>query len=336
MDPWSYWLCIVLLVLFSGLLSGSETALASCNQFKFRVRASDNDRIAKAVCYILDRYDKLSISIVIENDIVNTVISTLAASLFLEYYLTSNETLANIVSTLVVTIILYVVADTVPKILARNSSSGFISLTSLLLISLYYILWPINISFYYLTLAVKRIFKVKDNVTMTEEDFSNFIENSEETGELEEDESNILQNALDFVDTSIKDIYTPLKKIYAIDIKDLNNEQLNKILINSNYSRIPVYYGNKQNIVGILNVKKYFNSYMDNPKNDFRNTLSKPYFVTPNVKLDDIFDSFKESHNHIALIKVKDQILGMITMEDVLEELVGEIAESAAKQEETK
>jgi putative hemolysin len=324
-------------VLASGFFSGSETALNSCNQFKFRVRANDDSFLAKNVCIILDKFNKLQISIVVENNIVNTLISTLAAILFFEYYfkgVAADEGFANLVSTIVITVIIYIFGETLPKILARSVPDGFISIAAFVLIPLYYILWPINILFYLTSNLMKKIFKVKEDITMTEEDFSNFVDESEELGKLDEDESDIIQNALDFVDTSIKEVYTPLNKIYAIDIEGMNNEKLNKILINSNYSRIPVFKGKKENIVGILNVKQYFNAYLKNSKFDFRTVLTKPYFVSPNMKLDDIFNVFRNNHTHIALIQTNNKIVGMITMEDVLEELVGEIAESSTKSEE--
>lgn len=329
MDPWIYWIIIGLLVFASGFFSGSETALASCNQFKFRVRASDNKKIDRFVTHILDRYNKLQISIVVENNIVNIVLSTIALSLFTIYF-PSSESVATIVSTLVVALLIYVIGDSIPKIIARKIPNGYILVASFVLIPLYYLLWPINILFYLCSNGVRKIFKVEDNVTMTEEDFSNSIDAYEESGKIDEDESDIIQNALDFTDTSIKNVYTPLKKIYALDINDLDNKKLNALLMKSNYSRIPLYDGQKDNIVGILNVKTYFNMVIKNPKIDFTEAVQEPTIVTKYIKLDDIVEIFKKNKTHIALIKDKGKIVGMITLEDVLEELVGDMAEDTS------
>lgn len=325
MDPWIRWTIISILIFVTGFFAGSETALASCSQFKFRVRASESKKVDQLVSHMLDRYNKIQVSIVVENNIVNIILSTIAAVLF-AYYL-QDETVASIVSTVVVGFAIYVIGDSIPKIIARNFSDGYIKVAAFVLVPLYYLLWPINMFFYLASNLVRKLFRVKESVTMTEEDFSNTIDDYEEKGYLDEDESDIIQNALDFTDTSIKNVYTPLNKIYSLNIDDLTTEKLNKILINSNYSRIPMYSKTRDNIVGILNVKTYFNMYLNNNKLDFRKALQKPVFISKFMKLDDVVTTFKKNKTHIALIKDKDKIIGMITLEDVLEEFVGDMDE---------
>lgn len=332
MDPSLLWVLILLFVLLSGFFSACETALATCNEFAFRVRANDGNTSAKLACFLLDKYDLSQISIVVDNNIVNTILSTLGSILF-SFYIINNDALVNLVSTIVITLLIFIFGDTIPKIIARAIPDRFISITSIILIFLYYLLWPIIKCLYYISLGVKKLFKVKDPFTLTEEDFSNYINEIEDVGKIDESESDIIQNALDFADTSVKEIFTPLDKIYALDINKINNSNINSILLDTTYSRIPIYRDNKQNIIGTLNVKKYFDAYMKDKHVSIISVLTKPLFVNSNDKIDDIFDGFRRTHTHIAFIKNNENIIGMITMEDILEELVGEIAESNSLKE---
>ncbi|MDD3938860.1 MAG: CBS domain-containing protein, partial [Bacilli bacterium] len=158
--------------------------------------------------------------------------------------------------------------------------------------------------------------------------FTNIVESIEEEGLIEENESDIIYASFDFVDTSVKEVLTPRSKMFAIDIQGLTHEKLNQHLLETNYSRIPIYRGNINNIVGILHVKTYLHKFLKNRDITIESTLQKPYFVTTQIMMDEMIEGFKRNHTHIAIVRgSKDVVLGMVTMEDVLEELVGDIDE---------
>ena len=153
------------------------------------------------------------------------------------------------------------------------------------------------------------------------------MEKVSEEGVLEEEQSEIIQSALEFIDTNVKEVLTPRNKIYAIDIHGLTNEQIKEKLIDCKYSRIPIYEKEFDNFIGVLHIKTYFKEVYNDPHVSIYSILQKPYFVTPKIKMDDMIDGFKKHHTHIAIVRHEGHVVGLITMEDVLEELVGKIAE---------
>lgn len=321
------WLIVIaILVVFSGLFSASETALTSCSQFKIKVQANDGDRTAKLINKFITHTDISIITILIGNNFVATIISTISTVLLVSF-LAENGEYASLIATIIITIILYIFGDTIPKILARSVPDKFIRIAVYPLVFFYIIFLPITYFFYFISLGIRKTCRIKQKAAFTEEEFTAYIDDIEDKGLLDEDESEIIQNAVDFMDTSVRECFTPLDKIEMININGLTNLQLNAKLSNTTYSRIPVYDKDKNNIIGILNVKKYFNAFMDDSHVEVRSILTQPFFVEPSLKLDDIFKRFQNDHIHIALIKNNESIIGMITMEDILEELVGEIAE---------
>ncbi|MEG0529179.1 MAG: hemolysin family protein [Bacilli bacterium] len=321
------WIILVLILVFcTSMFSACETALTSCNQFKFKVLANEGNKTAKLITKFIDNNDKSIITILVGINVVTTVISTIATVLLVAA-LGQNAEYSSLIATLIITVTLYIFGDTIPKILARAIPDKFIVFGIYLLTFCYYLFYPFTMFFYYIALGVKKLCKIKEKAIITEEEFSAFIDDIEDKGMIDEDESDIIQSAIDFADTSVKECLTPLTKMQMINIVGLTNVGLNAALLDINYSRIPVYDTDPNNIVGILNVKKYFNAYMDDNHVDVRSILSKPYFVDSSTKIDDIFNKFQSEHVHIAIIKNNNVIIGMITMEDILEELVGEIAE---------
>jgi putative hemolysin len=165
-------------------------------------------------------------------------------------------------------------------------------------------------------------------MALTEEDLKSIIDDAEEKGVFEENESEIIQNTFDFADTSVKEIFTPREKMALLNLDGLTKEGLLNFLKETNYSRIPVFFKNPNKIAGILIVKNFLNAYFKNPDVNYVEFLQRPYFVTPRVTLDDLIDGFKKHHTQLAIVRMQGEVLGMVTMEDVLEELVGSIDEN--------
>ena len=194
------------------------------------------------------------------------------------------------------------------------------------------LLFPITWIFEKLTKLIEKAFKVKDEAQFDEEDFENVVEKVSDEGILEEEQSDIIQSALEFADTNVKEVLTPRNKIFALDIRNLDKEKLNKIILDTNYSRIPIYDGNIDNIIGVLRIKTYLSAYLRNPNVSLKKKLEKPYFVSSKIMIDDLFNGFKKHHTHIAFVRDNNKrIIGMVTMDDVLEELVSDIAEVSPK-----
>lgn len=331
MDPWQI-VVIVILLFVTAWFSGCETAISSCNQFKFRVLANDGNKTAKYATKIIDKFDNNVISVLIGYNISSTVMSTLATVMFVAFL---PSELVNLVSTIVIAVLCYVFSDTLPKIIARAAPDTYLKISVYPMIFFYYLFWPLMQFFALISKGVKKLFKVKEDISFTEEDFSNTVDSFEDEGFLEEEESDVIQNALDFDDITVKECFTPIEKMTCINIDGLSNEDLNKILLESKFSRIPVYSEEINNIIGVLNVKQYFNEYMEDKHVSVPSILNDIYFITPNTMIDDLFEGFKKHRTHLAIVKQNEKVLGMITMDDVLEELVGELS-SIKKVEEEK
>lgn len=322
--PWFYVILVILLVL-SAFFSGAETAFSSCNIIRMRVKADDGSKTAKMVCKLDDKSNKTLITILIGNNIVNIIFSIMALNMFESFYNT-NLDLAAVLSTIVATAVVYIFGETTPKSFARANADGFAKFSAPIVLVLYYVLTPISIIFEGLNILLSKIFKIKEEPLMTEDDFTNVIEEIEDQGILEENESDIIQSALDFDDTPCKDVLTPRDKIFALSINDLTHEKLKEILKTVKYSRIPIYEGDIDHIIGILHVRKYLKDHLTRPEDDIRKSLMFVYFVSSKETLENIFDGFKKNRTHVAIVQNQNgQTVGMVTMDDVLEELVGEV-----------
>lgn len=316
---------VFILVLFGALFSASETALASCNRIRIKVRADDGHRSSKIVCKILDKFDHAVSAILIGNNIVAVFVSSMVTLLFTNLYSSQfSDAMITILATVISTAICFLFSDTIPKSIARAYPDKIACGTGWFIYFLMIILFPIAKVFEGINFLISKLLHVKEEPTLTEEDFTNIIESIEEEGLIEEQESDIIQNSLDFNETIVKDVLTPVDKMYAINIENLTHEYVNKIILETPYSRIPVYKKDIDNIIGILVVNSYLKAYFLNKKVSIKTTLKKPYYVTSSISLDELLDGFNKKKTHIAIVRNGNKTIGMVTMEDLLDELVGE------------
>ena len=333
-DPIS-WLIIVLCVLFHAIFSASETALSCCNRFKVQVKADGGSKTAKVLLKVCDKFDRSLTTILIGNNIAAIAISTLSTILFLGIFNgVIGDFWVSLISSIAMSFVVYFFGDALPKTIARaipdTISYIFAYFIYILTWILTYII-PLSLLFEGLVKLIEKMFKVKEE-DFTEEDFENVIDKVSETGELDEERSEIIQSALDFADTNVKEVLTPRNKIYAIDIHGLTNEQIKAKLLNCKYSRIPIYDREFDNFIGVLHIKTYFKEVYMDPHVSIYSILQKPYFVSTDIMIDDLFNGFKKNHTHLALVRDSNQVvIGMVTMEDVLEELVSDISETSPK-----
>lgn len=328
-DPLS-WIIIAICVACSFIFSACETALACCNRFKISVMADDGKKSAKVLLKLLNKHDRALMTVLIGLNVVTIIASIFSTFLFYKIFeSTGVETYVSIISTVAITIVIYIFGDTLPKTIARAIPDTISLIFVYPIFALAFILTPITILFELMVKAIEKVFKVKSDTTFTEQDFENIVDkSSDEEGPLEEEQTEIMQSVLEFDDTNVLEVYTPREKLFAVDIHGLTHEKLHEIIINSDYSRIPVYDRAFDNIVGILVVKTYLAKYFENNNCSIRKLLQVPYFVKKNVMIDDLFKGFKRHHTHIAIVRdTNKKILGMVTMEDVLEELVPNISE---------
>lgn len=328
-DPLSRILIIVICLLGSIFFSASETALACCNRFKLQVKAQEGSKLAKTTLKLIKKYDRALTAVLIGNNIVAILSSTVSTVLFLSLFRGQiPEGIISIISSITISIVFYILGDTLPKTIAINIPDTISSMVTYPICFLMYLFYPIVLLFELIGKLIDKIFKSKSTADLTEEEFENAVEKVIQDGILEDEQNEIIQSALDFADTKVKEVFTPNSKMFALDIRNLTNEKLHNILLTTNYSRIPIYYSNFDHFIGVLHVKSYLSAYLADKNISIRSTLTRPYFVSQNILLDDLFNGFKKNHTHLALVRDNNKkVVGMVTMEDVLEELVSDISE---------
>jgi CBS domain containing-hemolysin-like protein len=308
----------------------SETAFQKLNKYRFKVKKDEGSRVASQVLWMLDRFDSALVTILIGNNVVNVALSVVFTSLFLKAIPNLEAGVSSLIASVVLTIIVYIVAETLPKQIAGKIPNRIASLTVFPLTFFYFLLYPLNLIFKGISWLTKKIFKTKEKPDFTEEDFTSVVEKNEKHGLLEENESDLIQASFDFADTSVQDVLTSKDKMFEINMAGLTSQSLIDQICNTTYSRIPLYFGEKDKVVGILIVKKFLAAYISNPKVNLTDFVEKPYIVSPKATMEDLIEGFKEHHTQVALVKKNGQLIGMISMEDVLEELVGPINEKIA------
>ena len=330
MDPTS-WLYIALLVFFiamCGFYSATETAFACLSKYKFKAKAEKGERSAKLIIALYEHFDNTLITVLIGNNVFAILISVFSTRLFLSLlspYL--GESVISLIASISLSILVFVFGDTIPKFLGKAIPDKIVKLNLYPMLFFYALFFPLTQFFRLISFLSKKLVRVPDAPEITEEEFTSAIEESEEQGMLEENESDIIQATLDFDDTKVAEVLTPLNKMVMINLDGLNTEKLLDFLKKTDYSRIPVYYKTRSHIVGVLVVKNYLSAYFQDPRISYLSCLQKPVFVSPSVKIDDLVGIFRERHTQIAIVAKSEKVLGMVTMEDVLEELVGEIDE---------
>lgn len=329
-DPAISWIIIIILLILHFFFSACETAIACCNKFKIQTKADEGSKTAKLLLRIINKYDRTLTIVLIGNNIVAIVISAVSTVLFLQLFKNSGmkEDTISLISSVIMAFIVYIIGDTFPKTVARSIPDTISYVFTYPIYILMIIMTPIAIVFESFTKLLLKLFKAKEEEEFTEKDLENAIEEASEQEMIDEEQAEIVQSTIDFLDTNVKEVFTKKESMFALNIKDLTNDSLQQILINTKYSRIPVYDKVFDNIIGILNTKIYFEEFEKDKHVSIRSILQKPYFITTNIKIDDLFNGFKKHHTHIAIVRNNhNRVIGMVTMEDVLEEIVSDISE---------
>ncbi len=327
-DPIS-WLIIGILLFLSFFFSAAETALSCCNRFKIAAEADEGSKSASLVLKIIDKFDQHLTTILIGHNIASIGISAISAVLFYNMFAGTNlEPYVSILNTAIMTMAVYLIGDTLPKTIAKLIPDTLSKIFSWPVYGLTFVLFPLTYLFALSMKLIEKIFKVKEQPVVSEKEFHEAVQQVAEDEILTEEQTDIINSALEFADTSVKEVLTPLEKMFAIDLSKINKQELNQLLLKTNYSRIPVYKENIDNIIGVLYVNNYLKAYLDNNKVSIKKTLLDPYFVSNKIMIDDLFNGFQKHKTHIAFVRdEKKHVVGMVTMEDVLEELVEDISE---------
>ncbi len=315
-------LVLVVLVLLSAFFSASETAISTVNRIRMRNYADEGNKKAQKVIHMADNYDRTLSTILVGNNIVNITFASLSTMLFTNLFGVSGVGIATLVSTIVVLIF----GEILPKSMAKGFADTFALTVAYPLYWVMLVLTPVVYIFIGIKKGIMRIFKPqKKQVSVTEQELKYIIEEIEDEGVLEKQESELVRSALDFDEITAEEILTPRVDVVSVEA-GASTETIKDLFIEEHYSRIPVYEDSIDNIIGVLYSKDFFTAYIKGTEFSIRDMLQSVIFIPPSKKISELFSELQKSKSHLAV--VTDQYggnMGIVTLEDILEELVGEI-----------
>ena len=317
-------IALVILLMFSAYFSSCETALSTSNIIRLKGYVEEKRRGAKKALYLAEKFDVTLITLLVGNNLVNIGATTIAAYILSQLII--NPTIYNIVNTIGMTIIVLIFGEITPKSYAKENPEKVAMKFSGVLFIIHKILWPFTWIFYNLR---KLMIKKGRHVTpqVTEEELESIIETMEDEGVIENDNAELMQNALNINDTTVYEIMTPRVDVVAVDINE-DIESIKNVFLEYKYSRIPFIDKDKDNMICILRERDFFTAYITqkNESINIKKIMSSPYFVSKTTKVDDLIKEMQEVKKHFAIVLDEyGGTSGIVTMEDALEELVGEI-----------
>ncbi len=299
----------------------TETVFASISEAKIKNYVEERRTGAKKALYCVEHFDRTLTTLLVGNNIVNTALSTFALTFFMGFIKTGN---LELISTAIITIVLLIFGEITPKTIGKKYNDRLVLFLAPIIYVISYILFPISIIF----MGVQKLFTGKKNTDsqVNESELETILDTMVEDGEIEDDEHEYIKNVFDLNDRTVEEIMIPRVDMVAIE-DTASIEDVKNIFIREQYSRIPVYHEDKDHIIGIVYERDFFeamakNIELKNVKQLMRNVL----FVNKKMTVDALIKTLQESKTHMAIVSGEyNDTLGLVTMEDALEEIVGEI-----------
>ena len=315
------WVALVILVGFSAFFSASETAFSSLNQIRLKSRAENGDSSAARVLAMAEQYDKLLSTILIGNNIVNIAAASIGTILFTR--MLGAERGAT-VSTIVLTIIVLIFGEVTPKSLAKEMPEKVATAVSPFLVLLLALMTPLTWLFTQWKKLLGRFVHSGEADTITEGELMTMVSEAENDGELTDRESELIRSAIEFDDVEVEEILTPRVDVVAVE-DDIPLEELAQTFAESGYSRLPVYHGTIDNIIGVVHEKDFYIARLKKATK-IDDLVVPTLYTTGSTQISQLLRTLREQHHHLAVVVDEyGGTEGIITLEDILEELVGEI-----------
>lgn len=328
---------IIFLLFCSAFFSSAETAFTTASVIRLKTMADDKVRGARKAVYIAENTDKTLIAILIGNNFVNICSTTLCAFVF--GILITNPTLSNILNTVIMTLIVLIFGEIVPKTLASRSPEKL----ALRYAGFMYVYMKILTPLIFIFLKLQNVFARKSNnehnPTITENELESIIDKMEEEGVIESEDADLIQGVLDIQEKTAYDIMTPRVDIVAVDTETLklSPNEIFEVFNTSNYSRLPVYDEDKDHIIGIINYKDFCFNYINNKDFDVTSIVHPALFVNKNMRVNDVLRLMQKEKQHLCIVVDEHGgTSGLVTFEDTIEEVVGEVYDEHDDEEDIK
>ena len=322
---------IAFLLLGSAFFSGTEIAYTSLSKLKMMRENENPTAVQKLVGFIYNHYDFALSTVLVGNNLVNIGATSVATVLAVKLAASMNgkitDDTASSIVTIVMTVLILIVGEITPKMIARRCNEGFAKMAAYPLLVLMILFFPVV----WITTCIVNLFSklwTKDDeqqVTITEEEFENLLDTAEDEGIIDENETELLQSALEFTDMDAADILTPRIDVVGFEVND-SMDHILQVINETQFSRFPVYERTIDHVVGILYVKHLLKELVDKKDVKLQDLLLEPVYIPKTMHLHDIMDEFRSHRTHMVIVADEyGGIMGFVTMEDVLEQLVGEI-----------
>ncbi len=322
---------LIFLLLCSAFFSGSETALFSLSRVHVHKLRDSKSLSSRRLVEALKRPRQTIVTILLGNEFVNISISIVGAAIINKLMRASVES-ETLVAVVTVTPLVLIFGEIVPKNLSLKHAEVFSKVMVWPLRLFYYIVSPLRIILTWFADGMVKIFGGKSDGSETmvrEEEYRRLIDMGEKDGAIDEEERDLIHNVFEFTDKVVVDIMTSVERIFSLDVT-LPFDRIVEEIKYTQFSRVPFYDGEKPNIIGVLHIRDLLPIYRRKQAGeaiDIREELNEAIFVGPKTPLENLLKEFQRTHVHMAIIKEDDQIVGLVTMDDVLEELFGEIEE---------
>ena len=329
-----YYLILVIMIILSAFFSASETAFSSVNLIRLRQYAEDGRPGAKKALNVAERFDEVLLAILIGNNIVNLASASLATIVATEVLHLGASGAP--IATAVMTILIIIFGEILPKSYAKENSESLALAIGTIYYYMIIIMKPLIKIFMVLKDFVAKLYRKKDDEpSVTEDELNVIIDTMEEEGVLQQDEVEMLQSVLDLSETFVKDIMTPRVDVIAVDVHD-STEHIKNVFLEEKYSRIPVYDESRDNIVGILYERDLFSAIIERGSTEdivIADIMRDPMYVSYTMRVSDLLTRLQLEKQHLAIVADEyGGTAGMVTMEDILEEIVGEIYDEYDKE----
>lgn len=312
---------LIILIFLSGFFSSIETAFNCANKIRLKNMANNGNKKALLVIKLLEKSDELLSTVLIGNNIVNIAAATIATLIFTKIYGDQGAT----ISTIVMTLIVLVFGEITPKSLAMEKPEKFCMFTARFTATLMLVFKPLTLIFSGWKYLVKKIFKFEEEEAMMQDELLTMVEEAENDGDLEAHESDLICAAIEFNDLDVKDILTPRVDLVAVEIKS-NLADVENIFRTNSFSRLPVYEHTIDNVVGFIHEKDFYAMYYRKEKNNLKSIVKTLIYTSKHVKISTLLRQLQKSNTHMAIVLDEyGGTVGVITLEDILEELVGDI-----------
>ena len=333
-DSIPLWIIFIICVIGGAYFAATESSFSALNKIKIKAMADEGDKRAKGVMFVLGKFDKALTTLLVGNNVTKiagaAVFTILCTDIFRDAFNKSDEFLDSfafsMICSVLSTVIIFLFSEMIPKSMANDRSESVSLFLQGTLRFFMKILTPFTAFFNIISAKASKMFASKaQEPSITEDELTEIIETAEEEGIVDEEQSDMLKSAIEFTKTTVADIMTMEKDINCI-VVNWSNKQVLDFITNTVHSRLPVKAANSDRIIGVLRVRTFLQEYRRNPRIEVRSVMTAPYVIRQTAKIDNLLTHMREHKLQMAIVQnEKRNVVGLVTIEDILEELVGEI-----------